>query len=164
MGKWLNKLYVTKDGDKWKTKASRNYDVLKCGYKTIRNGYILPLKKLQSSSAIVGTPFEGGVLSENREFISGHKRIVKTLILRYRICTSKNGWEPEVETGNVAGSVGLSNAILAVWIGLSDNTKYDVLYRVGYSDRWSKWYRGGEKTDHKQFPQLERIELKLEEI
>ncbi len=88
----------------------------------------------------------------------------KNLNLRYRVCTEKNGWEPEVEMQNVAGSVGKSNAILAVQINLSDNTKYDVLYRVGYSDQWSKWYRGGEKTDYKQFPLLERIELKLEEV
>lgn len=86
------------------------------------------------------------------------------LNIRYRVCTAKNGWEPEVEMGNVAGSVGKSNAILAVQINLSDHTKYDVLYRVGYSNEWSKWYKGGEKTDYKQFPQLERIELKLEEI
>ena len=81
--------------------------------------------------------------------------------IRYSVCKKKGGWTPNVNMGEIAGSVGKSNALKAIKLELINENRYDIFYRVGYGNEWSNWYRNGEKTDENFFPHLERIELKL---
>lgn len=81
--------------------------------------------------------------------------------VNYYVYSKKEGWSTKTSSGKIAGTVGKSDPIIAVKVEMSGKNDFDIMYRVGYHDKWSRWYSDGEETDMNMFPYLERIELKI---
>lgn len=69
-----NRLFIYNEKEKWESRAKKNYEFSQCDYKIIENGYILPLREIESTSSKVNRLNEGGVQSESGKFVAGHKR------------------------------------------------------------------------------------------
>ncbi|MBD5509687.1 MAG: DUF563 domain-containing protein [Lachnospiraceae bacterium] len=68
-------LYISKDIKTWRDQAALNYENISvCNLTVVKNGYILPLKRLSAMSNESDRTYAGGVQSEEGQFVAGHKR------------------------------------------------------------------------------------------
>ena len=69
------KIFITKNSAEWQSRINQNWNtIVDCEVSEYPNAYVLPLKSFYLSKDSPNKLFQGGVLSEQKQFVAGHTR------------------------------------------------------------------------------------------